>query len=185
MVLSGTEVATLLEAVRSLKYRMVLTAMYAGGLRISEACRLRPEDIDSKRGLMRVRGKGDKEHCTLLSARLLDELRGYWRRARPGPPWLFPGATGDVHVPADTVRRVFHRAYQTTGLTKVVTPHVLRHSFATHLIDSGNDVTVVKALLGHSSLRATEVYTHTSIEQIARTRSPLDLLGTPAAAILG
>jgi len=184
-VLSGTEVATLLDSVRRLKYRMILSAMYGAGLRISEACRLRPEDIDSKRLVIRLIGKGDKERTTLLSLRLLHELRDYWRRTRPSGCWLFPGASQDGHAGTDTTRRVFHKAIEAAGITKSVTPHVLRHSFATHLIDTGVDVTVVQALLGHSSLRTTELYTHTSVEQIARTRSPLDLLGSADAVILG
>jgi len=185
VVLSGTEVTRLLEAARRLKYRIILTAMYAAGLRISEACRLQPEDIDSKRMVVRVRGKGDKERFTLLSERLLFELRDYWRQTQPQGEWLFPGGTRAGHASADTTRKVLHKAIRDAGITKHVTPHTLRHSFATHLIEVGTDVTVVQALLGHASLQATEVYTHTSTKQIARTRSPLDLLGTPAAAILG
>ena len=185
VVLSGTEVAALLDAVRAPKYRMIITVMYAAGLRISEACTLQSEDIDSKRKVIRIRGKGDKERCTLLSERLLSGLRDYWRQTRPEGGWLFPGGTRDGHAAKETARKVFHKAARAAGITKDVTPHVLRHSFATHLIDAGTDVTVVQALLGHASLRATEVYTHTSVEQIARTKSPLDLLGTPAGAILG
>ena len=184
-VLSGTEVARLLDAVRRLKYRMIFSAMYGAGLRISEACRLRPEDIDSKRMVIRIIGKGDKERTTLLSLRLLHELRDYWRRTRPSAAWLFPGASHDSHASTDTTRKVFQKAIAAAGVTKNVTPHVLRHSFATHLIDTGVDVTVVQALLGHSSLQTTGIYTHTSVEVIARTRSPLDLLGSDDAAILG
>jgi integrase/recombinase XerD len=185
VVLSGTEVSELLAAVRGLKYRMILSAMYAAGLRISEACTLRPEHIDSRRMLIQVRGKGNKERCTLLSERLLRELRDYWRQARPGTGWLFPGRTRAGHLAKETARKVFHKAVRAAGIPKHPTPHALRHSFATHLIDAGTDVTVVQALLGHASVHATAVYTHTSVEQIARTRSPLDLLGTPAGAILG
>jgi len=185
VVLSGTETAALLGRVRAPKYRMILTSMYAAGLRISEACTLRPEHIDSKRMILRVRGKGDKERCTLLSPRLLYGLRDYWRRTQPQGSWLFPGGTRNGHVAPATVRAVFRRAVRATGITKAVTPHALRHSFATHLIDAGTDVTVVQACLGHASLQTTEIYTHTSVDQIARTRSPLDLLGTSAGAILG
>lgn len=184
-VLSGSEVATLLDTVRRVKYRMIFSAMYGAGLRISEACRLRPEDIDSKRMVIRVIGKGGKERTTLLSLRLLHELRAYWRRARPSGAWLFPGASHAGHASTDTTRKVFHKAKEAAGITKRVTPHVLRHSFATHLIDTGVDVTVVQALLGHSSLQTTGIYTHTSVQVIARTRSPLDLLGSPDSAILG
>jgi len=185
VVLSGSEVAALLDAVRAVKYRAVLMAMYAGGLRISEACRLRPECIDARRGVLRIRGKGNKERLTVLSERLLAYLRRYWRQARPSGGWLFPGRTAAGHVSPETTSEVFRKAVATAGITKVVTPHVLRHSFATHLIDAGTDVSVVQALLGHESLRVTEVYLHTSIERIARTPSPLDLLGTPQGRLLG
>jgi len=185
VVLSGTEVSALLGAVQKPRYRMILSAMYGSGLRIGEACVLRPEHIDSRRMLIRVCGKGQKERYTLLSERLLGELRDYWRRTRPEGGWLFPGGTRAGHVAKDTVRTVFHKAARAAGLRKRVTPHALRHSFATHLIEAGTDVTVVQALLGHASLQATAVYTHTSIEQIARTKSPLDRLDTPAGAILG
>lgn len=185
VILTGTEVAALLDAVRSPKYLAILMAMYAGGLRISEACRLRPEQIDSKRRTILIRGKGDKERCTLLSDRLLVHLRSYWLCTRPQSDWLFPGRTKNDPIAPASAREVFYKAVRATGITKEVTPHSLRHSFATHLIEAGTDVTVVKALLGHSSLRTTEIYTHTSVEQIARTRSPLDLLGTPDGRVLG
>ncbi len=184
-VLSGTEVAAVLDAVQRPKYRMILSAMYASGLRISEACKLRPQDIDSKRMVIRVVGKGEKERATLLSRRLLHELRDYWRQTQLCDQWLFPGATGGGHAGTSTTRKVFNKAVQTAGITKKVTPHVLRHSFATHLIDTGVDVTVVQSLLGHSRVSTTSIYTHTTVERIAHTTSPLDLLGSPDAAILG
>ncbi len=184
-VLSGTEVTALLAAVRSQKYRGILMTMYAGGLRVSEACRLRPEDIDSKRMVILVRAaKGGRDRYTLLSERLLVFLRDYWRRTRP-EGWLFPGHTKARHASPDTVRQVFQKAPAAAGITKKATPHILRHCFATHLLETGVDVTVVQTLLGHASLRATEVYTHISLEHLGRTRSPLDLLGTPDAAVLG
>jgi integrase/recombinase XerD len=186
VVLSGTEVMALLGAVRDMKYRAILMAIYSGGLRSSEACRLRPEDIDSRRMVICIRaGKGGRDRHTMLSQRLLAYLRGYWRRCRPQGSWLFPGGMKEGHASPETVRRVFHKAREAAAIGKKVSPHVLRHSFATHLIETGTDVTVVQELLGHASLRATSVYTHTSIEHIARTRSPLDLLGTPQARILG
>jgi integrase/recombinase XerD len=186
VVLSGTEVSSFLAAVHMEKYRAILTATYAGGLRISEACRLRPSDIDSKRMVITVRGKGGKERQTMLSVRLLDCLREYWEHARPARDgWLFPGSTKAGHASPKTSRNVFHKAVGAAGITKKVTPHSLRHSFATHLLESGVDVTVVQALLGHSSLLTTLIYTHVSVEQIARTRSPYDLLGTPAGQVFG
>ena len=184
VVLSGTEVTQLLEAIRSLKYRTMVMTTYSAGLRISETCRLRPENIDSKRMLIHVRGKGDKERYTLLSKRLLTCLRDYWRRTRPSNGWLFPGRRKDGRVSHATVRSALQKAAKTAGITKRVTPHTLRHSFGTHMVELGVDVTVVQALLGHSSVRTTQVYTHTRVAQLSRTESPLDLLGTPAGQIL-
>lgn len=185
VVLSGTEVRDLFAATRSAKYRAILMAQYAGGLRISEACRLRPEDIDSKRAVIHIRqGKGGRDRYTMLSTRLLNLLRDYYRQYRP-VGWLFPGRTAAGHVSRETVRRVFHAARSAAGITKKATPHTLRHCFATHLLETGVDIVVIRTLLGHGSLRATEVYAHVSLEHIGRVRSPLDLLGTPAAKRLG
>ncbi len=185
VILSGTEVEALLNAVRADKYRAILMAQDAGGLRISEACRLRPEDIDSKRMLLHIRaGKGGRDRYTLLSRRLLEFLRGYFRKHRPSG-WLFPGKTATGYACPQTTRNVFRAATTAAGISKRVTPHVLRHCFATHLMESGVDIAVIQVLLGHGSLRATEVYTHVSLEHIGRVRSPLDLLGTPAATPLG
>jgi site-specific recombinase XerD len=184
-VLSGTEVSTLLAAITNPKYRAIIMALYAGGLRVSEGCRLRPEDIDSKRMLIHVRaGKGNRDRYTVLSTRLLEHLRDYFRIFRP-KEWLFPGRTAAGHVSRKSVQRVLHHALAGTGINKRVSPHTLRHSFATHLLECGNDVTVIRAVLGHGSLRATEVYTHVSLEHIGRVRSPLDLLGTEEATVLG
>ncbi len=185
VVLSGTEVQTLLDAVRVDKYRAIVMAQYAGGLRISEACRLRPEDIDSRRMVIHVHdGKGGRDRYTVLSTRFLEFLRGYFRKHRPDG-WLFPGRTKAGHASPETSRRVFHAAVGAAGISKKITPHVLRHCFATHLLESGVDISVIQALLGHGSLRATEVYTHISVQHIGRVQSPLDLLGTPAAKPLG
>lgn len=187
VVLSGTEVAALLGAVRHIKYRVILMTMYASGLRISEACRLLPEEIDSKRMVIHVRrGKGGVDRYTVLSKRLLQCLRDYWRKSRPHlNGYLFPGGTGLGHACPETVRNVFNKAVADANIKKNITPHVLRHCFATHLLECGTDVTVVQALLGHRRLQTTEKYTHISTEHIARTGSPLDVLGTPGAGIIG
>lgn len=184
-VLSGTEVTALLEAVHSPTYRAVITTLYAAGLRISEGCTLRPEDIDSKRMLIHVRNsKGGRDRYTVLSTRLLDYLRGYYRVFRP-KEWLFPGRTTNGHISSKSVAKVFTQALATSGIIKHATPHTLRHSFATHLLERGTDVSVIRALLGHSSLRATEVYTHVSLEHLGRIQSPFDVLGTEEATVLG
>lgn len=160
-------------------------ALYAGGLRISEACRLRPEDLDSKRMVIHIRqAKGNRDRYTVLSTRLLTFLRQYYREHRP-VDWLFPGRTAAGHASPETSRRVFHAAVASAGISKKITPHVLRHCFATHLLETGVDIAVIQTLLGHGSLRATEVYTHVSVEHIGRVTSPLDLLGTPEASNLG
>jgi site-specific recombinase XerD len=185
VVLSGREVEQLLGAIRRMKYRAVTMAMYSGGLRISEACGLRVEHIDSKRMLLQFPGKGRKERCTILSERLLSYLRRYWQLERPAGPWLFPGQRGADHVSRKSVGRVFSEAVQSVGFTKPVVSHTMRHSFATHLLEMGTPLPVIKELLGHGWMRTTEVYLHTSREHVARTVSPLDVLGTPAAKILG
>jgi site-specific recombinase XerD len=185
VVLSGREVQQLLDQVEKPKYRAIFMAMYGGGLRISEACGLRPEHIDSKRMLICFNGKGDKERCTLLSQRLLEHLRDYWRRERPTNGWMFPGRGKQGHISRKTVHDVLVKVVKSAGITKRVTSHTLRHSCATHLQELGTPLNVIQALLGHSQLRTTETYLHTSREQLARTRSPLDVLGTPSAKILG
>jgi site-specific recombinase XerD len=184
-VLSGREVQQLLDLIDKPKYRAIVMSMYGGGLRIAEACGLRPEHIDSKRMLLGFVGKGNKERCTLLSERLLSYLRDYWRLTRPTNGWMFPGQGNRGHITRRSVARVLAQVVKTAGINKHVTTHTLRHSFATHLVEMGTDVSVVKALLGHSRLRSTEVYLHTSRALLARTKSPLDLLGTPAASVLG
>jgi site-specific recombinase XerD len=184
-ILSGREVSALLDAVASPKYRAILMTLYGGGLRITEACKLKIEDIDSKRMVIHVRcGKGGHDRYTVLSARLLDHLRTYWSTNR-SQTWLFTGRTRAGHASPDTVRLVFRNVLAASGIKKKVTPHVLRHCFATHLLECGTDIKVIQTLLGHGSLRATEVYTHVSIEHVGRTTSPLDLLGTPAAQVMG
>jgi integrase/recombinase XerD len=187
VILSGTEVEALFAAVRHQMHRSILMAMYSGGLRISEACRLLPEDIDSKRMLIHVRcGKGGVDRYTILARRLLDQLRYYWTNCRTHyGGYLFPGSTKLRCACPQTVRKVFGLALQDAGITKDVTPHVLRHCFATHLLESGYDVTLVQALLGHRSLRSTQCYVHLSASCVPRDASPLDILGTPQAARLG
>lgn len=184
-VLSGVEVEKLLGLIRKPKYRAIVMAMYGGGLRISEACSLRPEQIDSKRMVIRLRGKGDKERYTLLSERLLAYLREYWRAERPEGGWLFPGRGKQGHISRKTVAQIFGKVVRKAGFKKRVTTHTLRHSYATHLQELGTPLSVIQALLGHSQLRATETYLHTSREVLSQTKSPLDVLGTPAAKILG
>ncbi len=178
-VLSGSEVETLLGAIESLKHRSILSVAYGAGLRISEVCRLRCADIDSQRMSIHVRaGKGKKDRYVMLGERLLLLLREYWLSARPGREYLFPGNTKDGVTSRDAPRQALQRAVKACGLTKRVSPHVLRHSFATHLLESGTDLRTIQVVLGHASLRTTTRYTHISKRHIEATGSPIDILGT-------
>ena len=175
-VLNTEQILAIFQALRSSKYRAILTSCYASGLRIGEACKLRVDDIDSKRMTIRVRhGKGGKERYTLLSHRLLEILRCYWRIFRP-TEWLFPGETKTGHISTETVRQVFRKARDEAGIGQWCTPHSLRHAFATHLLDNGTDLVVIRELLGHSNIRTTSIYTHVTIKHIHKTQSPLDNL---------
>lgn len=185
VVLSGTQVGQILSLIRKDRYRLPLLAAYSGGLRIGEACRLRAQDIDSKRRLIRVdQGKGNKDRFTLLSRRFLIELRSYWIEQRPEGPWLFPRRSPEHHVSPDSVRLVFRKAALDAGIGKRVTPHALRHSFATHLRELGVDISVIQALLGHANFKTTAIYLHTTVETLMRTKSPLDALGTVDGRVL-
>jgi len=186
-ILSGTEVEALFSAVHHVMYRTMMMTMYSGGLRNIETCRLMPQDIDSKRMLIHVRrGKGGVDRYTILSQRMLGQLRFYWQHHRPHlDGYLFPSATRLGHACTQTVRNVFRRAREDAGITKKATPHTLRHSFATHLLECGYDVTLVQALLGHRQLSTTQRYAHLPVDHLARTCSPLDILGTDRADVLG
>ena len=182
VVLDADELVALFAATQSLKYRVLFMTCYATGVRISEACHLRVEDIDSKQMVVHVRhAKGGKERLTLLSPKLLEMLREYWGVQKPRI-WLFPGKTPDVPLSTKVARVALTQASQDAGLTKHCTPHILRHCFATHLLDAGVDLVVLQALLGHNSIRATSRYTHISIRRIRTVVSPLELLALPPRA---
>lgn len=175
-ILSADEVVRFLEAVPSLKTRVALTTAYAAGLRASEAVSLQVADIDSDRMVLQVRhGKGAKDRTVMLSAALLTILRSYWRLARP-TPWLFPGRSPDKPIDVQVLHAACRSATKAAGLTKRVSVHTLRHSFATHLLESGTDIRIIQVLLGHSNLSTTARYTHVATATIARTQSPLDRL---------
>jgi site-specific recombinase XerD len=185
-ILSGTEVEALLGAVCSLKYRAILMATYGAGLRIGETCRLKVEDLDSKRMVLRVeQGKGGRDRYAMLSPRLLMVLREYYRQVRPRGQYLFPGQRAGEPIHANSVRDVLKVAVKQCGITKPVTPHLLRHSFATHLLESGTHIRTIQVLLGHRSIQTTQLYAQVSTGVISRTTSPLDLLGTPEGKVLG
>jgi integrase/recombinase XerD len=185
-ILSGSEVTTLLDAIESIKHRAVVMTAYGAGLRISEVCALQVDDIDSKRMTIRVRhGKGDQARYVLLPERVLFLLRRYWVFERPKKPWLFPGQQPGCPLSAASVRYHLGAAAKKAELTKRVTPHVLRHTFATHLLELGTDVRVIQMLLGHRSIRTTVRYTRVTSRVLAKTKSPVDVLGTPKQKMIG
>jgi site-specific recombinase XerD len=174
VVLSSEEVVALLDAATDLKHRAILMALYSGGLRASEAMHLRLEDIDSKRMMIRVaQGKGRKDRYVMLSEKLLATLRQYWSECRPDP-WLFPGQDPSRPLTRESIAKLFARARHKAGIGKHVYPHTLRHSFATHLLERGVNIRVIQRLLGHRSLRSTEIYTHVAESYVRDTKSPLD-----------
>ena len=176
VVLSEEEVLAFFEHVGILKHRAVLMLCYGSGLRISEAVSLKLENIDSKRMLIHVQqGKGAKDRYTVLSHRLLILLRAYWRIQQPAD-WFFPGTKAGTHIQPATIQEMCRDAARLAGITKRVTPHVLRHSFATHLLESGSDTRVIQVMLGHSRIDTTARYTSVSPQTISRTGSPLDRL---------
>ena len=176
VVLSADEVVRFLEAVPSLKSRTALTTAYAAGLRVSEVVALKVADIDSGRMLIRVeQGKGGKDRYVMLSAQLLAILRTYWRLAKPRH-WLFPGRDEERPIDQTVLHAACRSACEAAGLTKHVTVHTLRHSFATHLLESGADIRIIQVLLGHTNISTTARYAQVATSTIQGTASPLDRL---------
>jgi site-specific recombinase XerD len=175
-ILSASELEALFAAADNLQHRALLMTTYAGGLRVSEVVQLRPTDIDSQRMMIRiVRGKRARDRYTLLSPRLLDELRTYWKAYRPAT-WLFPARNPARPFSDDKARLVFNQAKAKAGIRKSGSIHVLRHCFATHLLEAGVDLRTIQILMGHSSITSTVWYLHLTRKTLERTRSPLDLL---------
>jgi site-specific recombinase XerD len=181
IVLSQEEVTHFLTSVHNLKHRTILMTLYAAGLRVSEAAHLQVSDIDSQRMVLRVeQGKGSKDRYVMLSPRLLQALRDYWKTARP-PTWLFPGDRPGHPMTRNAVEHACQKAHRLSGIAKPVTPHSLRHAFATHLLESGTDLRTIQLLLGHRSLATTSRYLKIATTSVCATASPLDLLPTPPA----
>jgi integrase/recombinase XerD len=179
VTLTELEVTQLLAAVSTDRERLVLMTLYATGLRLREALSLQVGDIDSKAMRIFVRAaKGGKERYVMLSQRLLEELRQYFRQARP-TLWLFYGANREEPLHARTVQRAMQMAVERAGLSKSVTAHTLRHSFATHLLERGTNLRYIQELLGHESYKTTLIYTHVSPAALGRVVSPLDRLPIP------
>lgn len=176
VVLSQEEMVRFIEASPGLKDRAIVMTIYGAGLRTNELAHLSVTDIDSARMVIRVdQGKGRKDRYVMLSPRLLDQLRTYWRAARPRK-MLFPGSNPSHPMSDAAVRAAVRRTEKSAGLTKQVTPRTLRHCFATHLLENGERLEKIQLLLGHRSLRTTRVYVHLATSTVCSAKSPLDLL---------
>jgi len=176
VVLSAEEVVRFLEAIPSLKSRTALTTVYAAGLRVSEVVLSKIADIDSQRMVMRgAQGKAGKARYVMLAPQRPSIVRSYWRLARP-QLWLFPGRDEDRPLDPTVLHAACRSARSAADLSKQVTVHTLRHSFATHLLESGADVRIIQVLLGHASLASTARYTQVATKTISNTPSPLDRL---------
>ena len=182
VVLSPEEVARLLQAAPGLKYKAALSVAYGAGLRVSEVAHLKVSDIDSQRMTLRVeQGKGQRDRYVMLSPQLLELLRDWWRAARP-QVWLFPGQNPINPVTARQINRAVTAAKDLAGISKRVSPHTLRHSFATHLLEQGVDIRVIQVLLGHAKLETTALYTRVAVATVRDIKSPLDRLGVDLAS---
>jgi site-specific recombinase XerD len=176
VILSPEEVMRFLDSINNIKHRAILMSAYAAGLRISEVTHLKVTDIDSQRMMLRVdQGKGQKDRYVMLSPRLLDELRKYWKAVRP-TEWLFPGDRPGQPITRGAVGLACQRAHRASGISKPITVHSLRHAFASHLLESGADVRRIQLLLGHRSLATTSRYLKVATSTVCATTSPFDLL---------
>lgn len=190
-VLSVEEVGRLLEAAPGIKYRAALGAAYGAGLRVSEVAHLKIDDIDSKRMLIRIEeGKGRRDRNAMLSPQLLELLRLWWREGKRRSVllphgWLFPGRSYTDPVSTRQLHRIVQEAAEAAGIRKRVSPHTLRHSFATHLLEQDVDIRVIQVLLGHSKIETTTLYTKVATRTIHAVTSPLDRLMTLMAGSTG
>jgi integrase/recombinase XerD len=176
LVLSPEEVARFLEAAPGVKYKAAFSVAYGAGLRVSEVAALKVSDIDSERMMLRVeQGKGRKDRYAMLSPLLLELLRDWWRIARP-KAWLFPGRDPLQPMSTRQLNRACHAAADMAQITKRVSPHTLRHSFATHLLEQNTDIRVIQVLLGHAKLETTALYTRIATNTIRSVMSPLERL---------
>jgi site-specific recombinase XerD len=176
VILNPEEVVRFLDAAPGPKYKAAFGAAYGAGLRVSEVASLKVSDIDSKRMMIRVeQGKGRKDRHAMLSPLLLDLLRDWYRIARPRG-WLFPGQDPINHLTTRQLTRACHAAAHMAEIKKRVTPHTLRHSFATHLLEQNIDIRVIQVLLGHAKLDTTALYTRVAANTIRAVMSPLDRL---------
>jgi len=172
-VLAKEEVFSIIKSIRNIKHKAMISLIYSSGMRIGEILSIHIADIDSKRMVIQIRdGKGNKDRQVPLSDKILILLRGYYRKYHPSK-YLFEGQGGDNYS-ASSVRKILKRACKRVGIAKSVHPHTLRHSYATHMLESGIDLRYVQELLGHNSIRTTERYTHLSRNKFQELRSPFE-----------
>ena len=177
-VLTMEDVWKIICSTNNLKHRLILMTTYSAGLRASETIHLKPKHINSKTMLIKVKGKGKKDRYTLLSKKLLIELRTYYKKYRP-KTYLFPSSFGkrkDQTLSYETIRSVYEDARKKAGVNRGVGIHTLRHSFATHLLEAGYDIRKIQVLMGHARLTTTMIYLHVSRETLSKIPSPLDLI---------
>ncbi len=175
-VLSKSEIKQIILHCNNLKHKCILSVIYSAGLRRSELIDLKITNIISERGLIKIVGaKGKRDRYSLLSSSLLEELRTYYRQYKP-QTWLFEGQAINSRYSASSISRILNEAKNKAGIKRRVTPHMLRHSFATHLLEQGTDLRYIQELLGHSSSKTTEIYTHVSKRYIEKIKNPLDEL---------
>ena len=182
-VLPQEDIVNIINATDNLKHRLILMTTYSAGLRASEVIALKPENIDSKRMLIKVRGKGDKDRYTLLAKRLLPELRHYYKKFQP-QTYLFPSSyKHKKHQPLSygSVRSIYEKARKKAGVKNGAGIHTMRHSFATHLLEAGYDIRKIQVLMGHRRLSTTMIYLHVSRQTLSKIPSPLDLIDTKHA----
>ena len=176
VVLSQEEILRILSSVTNTKHKLILMLMYSAGLRVGEVVKLRVEDIDVERGMIRIKvGKGRKDCYTIFSEAALNTFKGYIEKYKP-EKWLFPGQRKDRHITTRTVQKIFDNAYRKAGIRKEVTVHSSRHSFATHLLESRVDRRYIQELLGHKHSKTTEIYTHVAMKDLRKIRSLLDMM---------
>ena len=182
-VLPQEDIVNIIDATDNLKHRLILMTTYSAGLRASEVIALKPENIDSKRMLIKVRGKGDKDRYTLLAKRLLPELRHYYKKFQP-QTYLFPSSykhKKQQPLSYGSVRSIYEKARKKAGVKNGAGIHTMRHSFATHLLEAGYDIRKIQVLMGHRRLSTTMIYLHVSRQTLSKIPSPLDLIDTKHA----
>ncbi|MDD2476516.1 MAG: tyrosine-type recombinase/integrase [Dysgonamonadaceae bacterium] len=173
--LTINEVKSLTSSLENIKHRCIIKLLYGSGLRLSELLHLKVTDIDSESMVIHIKkSKGNKDRVVMLSKALLEELRIYFIKYKP-VDFLFEGQSGGMYSPK-SVQVIVKNAASKAGIKKKVTPHTLRHSFATHLLEAGTDIRFIQQLLGHSSIKTTEIYTHIADVTKSKIKSPLDLL---------